>query len=95
MDIFPELRSKGGFKLRKELPGTLVLDDGPGDPSHGRRAGAWLVRQGTKHRITVEFAARGTGTCVTLTGSVESGVRDALHDLGEPGKWPEISQRLD
>jgi hypothetical protein len=47
-----------------------------------------LLRRWTSPRLKVRFAPGADGTLVTLTGSVERPVRDALGRLGSPGHWP-------
>jgi hypothetical protein len=47
-----------------------------------------LLRRWTSRRLKVRFALGADGTLVTLTGSVERRLRDALGRLGTPGHWP-------
>ncbi len=46
------------------------------------------LRRLTGRQINVDFEAEPTGTRVTLSGSAQRDIRDALSRLGQPGHWP-------
>lgn len=55
----------------------------------GNRASVFSeIRRWGAPRLTVRFASAADGTVVTLKGSIDRDVRDALARLGTPGHWP-------
>ncbi len=90
-DIAPALHRLRGFSLYENVPGRLAFGDGRDLPvaEVGVLGPPRWMRRISERRITVTFTAEATGTRVIVKGGAERDARDALQQLGEPGRWPE------
>jgi hypothetical protein len=81
-DEEPDVRRQGS---RAE---STIFTTAPGRVVGNRASVFSELRRWGGPRLTVRFAPAADGTVVTLKGSIDRDVRDALARLGTPGHWP-------
>jgi len=94
--VASELASQDEFKIVREEPGLIVLNDDTWRPEDWEfRKGGGAISIGPVSDISagqglhVDFQAAGDGTAVHVHGHADKSVREALEALGTPGHWPE------